>query len=97
MHSCLLLMFFVGLVGTCTQVGYVLGRMEGAAPVQSGRAYYASSMSSPPAAKAAAAAAATASRQGHITSLAVLPEFRRLGVFFSECVLTRAELVADAF
>ena len=56
----------------------MLGRMEGAAPVQGGRAYYASSMSSPPAAKAAAAAA---SRQGHITSLAVLPEFRRLGAF----------------
>ena len=57
----------------------MLGRMEGNAPVQGGRAYYASSMQSPPAAKAATAAAAAAARQGHITSLAVLPEFRRLG------------------
>lgn len=55
-------------------VGYVLGRMEAPPPVASGRAYYASDMSANSAAQSAAA------RQGHITSLAVLPEFRRLGL-----------------
>lgn len=75
----LLRLYFVAVRGCArggggNQVGYVLGRMEAPPPVASGRAYYASDMSANSAAQSAAA------RQGHITSLAVLPEFRRLGL-----------------